>query len=172
MTEDQYTIEHAQVSDLEDIVRIYNSTIAGRMVTADLEPVTVESKLNWFMEHNEHQRPLWIMKSEGKVMAWLSFQSFYGRAAYDATAEISIYVSEDCRGAGIGGIFLEKAIGECPRLGITSLVGFVFGHNAPSLKLLRRFGFEDWGFLPGVAVLDGVQRDLVIIGRKIDNAGL
>lgn len=167
MIQDNYTIEDAKREDLETIVDIYNTTVAGRVVTADLEPVTVESRLPWFEEHNAHHRPLWVMRSEGRIMAWLSFQSFYGRAAYDATAEISIYVSEDARGTGVGSILLEKAIAESPRLGLTRLVGFVFGHNLPSLKLLRRFGFEDWGILPGVAELDGIQRDLVIVGRKV-----
>ncbi|MDR9856180.1 N-acetyltransferase family protein [Paenibacillus sp. VCA1] len=168
MTWDNYTIEDAAPEDLPDIVAIYNSTIAGRKVTADLEPVTVESRRRWFEEHNSHHRPLWVMKSEGKTVAWLSFQSFYGRAAYNATAEISIYVSEDCRGKGVGGILLEKAFEACPRLGLKRLVGFVFGHNDPSLKLLRKYGFENWGLLPGVAELDGIERDLVIVGKKVE----
>lgn len=62
---------------------------------------------------------------------------------------------------------LAKAVEECPRLGLQNLVGFVFGHNEPSLALLRKFEFKEWGLLPGVAVLDGIPRDLVIIGRKL-----
>jgi len=50
-------------------------------------------------------------------------------------------------------------------LGITALVGLIFGHNEPSLKLFRRFSFERWGFFPAVAQLDGVKRDLVVVGR-------
>ncbi|WP_438347344.1 GNAT family N-acetyltransferase [Paenibacillus sp. FA6] len=162
-----YVIDYAKIEDLPSIVDIYNSTVAGRVVTADLEPVSVESRSPWFLEHNDHHRPLWVMKSAGNVIAWMSFQSFYGRAAYDATAEISIYVSEDYRGAGVGSILIEKAIEECPRLGVTNLVGFVFGHNEGSLKLLTRYGFKQWGYLPGVAEMDNVDRDLVIVGLKI-----
>ena len=39
---------HAHQSDLPKIVSTYNSTIASRLVTADLEPVSVESKQAWF----------------------------------------------------------------------------------------------------------------------------
>lgn len=162
-----YCIENAEVNDLVAIVSIYNSTVAGRVVTADLEPVSVDSRLPWFHEHNDHHRPLWVMRSEGHVVAWLSFQSFYGRAAYDGTAEISIYVSEEYRGAGVGSILVEKAIAECPRLEINNLVGFVFGHNLGSLNLLSKYGFEQWGHLPGVAILDNIERDLVIVGLKV-----
>lgn len=164
---EEYCIESAQASDLERIVAIYNSTVVGREVTADLEPISVESRIPWFQEHNDEQRPLWVMRAGGEVVAWMSFQSFYGRAAYNGTAEISIYVSEEYRGVGVGSILIEKAVAECPRLGVTSLVGFVFGHNVGSLSLLTKYGFKQWGFLPGVAVLDGVERDLVIVGLKV-----
>ena len=92
----------AREADLPAIVDIYNSTIPGRMVTADLAPVTVESRRAWFREHEPNRRPLWVAEDKGRVVAWLSFSSFYGRPAYDATAEISLYVAESHRGRGVG----------------------------------------------------------------------
>ncbi|WP_151732936.1 GNAT family N-acetyltransferase [Paenibacillus tengchongensis] len=167
MAWEDYRIEDATLADLPAIVAIYNSTVAGRMVTADLEPVTVEERLAWFHEHNSHHRPLWVLRQDGEIAAWFSFQSFYGRPAYNATAEISIYVGEAYRGTGAGRILMTRALEEAPRLGLENLVGFVFGHNEPSLGLLRKYGFTQWGLLPGVAELDGVKRDLIIIGRKL-----
>ncbi|WP_141506562.1 GNAT family N-acetyltransferase [Paenibacillus luteus] len=162
-----YEITDAQLSDLERIVDIYNSTIASRTVTADLEPATVQSKRAWFDEHSAHSRPLWVLRIEGEIAAWFSFQSFYGRPAYQATAEISIYIAEQYRNLGLGSVLMRRALEESPRLGLTTLLGFVFGHNEPSLALLRKFEFEPWGHLPKVAVLDGVERDLVISGRRV-----
>src|SRR5690242_4165085 len=105
-----FIIQDATFNDLERIVEIYNSTIAGRTVTADVKPVSVKNKMKWFEDHSADFRPLWIMKHDEKIIAWLSFQSFYGRPAYDTTAEISIYVSEEYRSRGVGSIFLDKAI--------------------------------------------------------------
>lgn len=140
-----YTIEDARIEDLGAIVEIYNSTVAGRVVTADLEPVSVEERVGWFHEHSSHHRPLWVLRQGSEIAAWFSFQSFYGRPAYNGTAEISVYVNEKFRGSGAGSILLAKAVEECPRLGLQNLVGFVFGHNEPSLGLLRKFGFKEWG---------------------------
>ncbi|OKP68086.1 phosphinothricin acetyltransferase [Paenibacillus sp. P3E] len=167
MAAQNYRIEDAVAGDLAAIVDIYNSTVAGRMVTADLEPVSTQDREKWFQEHNSHHRPLWVLKKDSEIAAWFSFQSFYGRPAYNGTAEISVYVNEKFRGTGAGSLLLAKALEECPRLGLQNLVGFVFGHNEPSLSLLRKFGFEQWGLLPGVAEMDGILRDLVIIGRKL-----
>lgn len=167
MSSQHYDIVDARLSDLARIVDIYNSTIASRMVTADLEPATVESKRAWFDDHSADFRPLWILRIDGEIAAWFSFQSFYGRPAYNATAEISIYIAEEYRSRGIGTLLLGKAVKECPRLGVNTLLGFVFGHNEPSLALLQKLGFEVWGHLPKVAVLDSVERDLMILGRRV-----
>ena len=164
---DTITFKYATLEDLPMIVDIYNSTIPGRMVTADTEPVSVEDRLNWFHEHNAEKRPLWVVEYENKICGWVSLQSFYGRPAYNATAEVSIYLHEHFRGKGLGKKILSKVIEECPKFEIETLLGFIFGHNEPSLRLFSNFGFENWAHLPEVAKLDGIKRDLVILGKKI-----
>ncbi|MGG1514829.1 N-acetyltransferase family protein [Paenibacillus oryzisoli] len=163
-----YRLRDAELADLEAIVRIYNSTIPGRMVTADTEPVTAASRERWFYEHSADFRPLWVLEdARGGLCGWLSFQSFYGRPAYNATAEISIYVDETYRGQGIGRHLMEQALAACPRIGVKTVLGFIFGHNEPSLQLFRKFGFADWAHLPQVAELDGLERDLIIVGKRV-----
>ena len=157
-------IRDAVEADLPDIIEIYNATVPTRMVTAELEPTTVEARLPWFDEHSPDQYPFWVAESEGRVIGWLDFKKFLPRSAYRGTAEISVYVDYKFRRRGVARELLEKAIAVAPSLGITALVGLIFGHNEPSLKLFERLGFERWGFLPGIAQLDGVQRDLVVVG--------
>jgi L-amino acid N-acyltransferase YncA len=163
----RYTRRDATVSDLPRIVEIYNGTIPSRTATADLEPVSVESRLHWYSEHEPARRPLWVVDIDGDVQAWLSLSSFHERSAYDGTAEVSVYVSEAHRAAGVGSFLLGEAIERAPDLGLHTLVALVFGHNAASIALFSRFGFEPWGWLPGVAILDGVARDLAILGRPL-----
>ncbi|UAL52102.1 GNAT family N-acetyltransferase [Metabacillus dongyingensis] len=159
-------IRKAVIGDLPAIVEIYNSTIESRAVTADLTPVTVADRAGWFHQHTD-QRPLWVMEDGDQIVAWLSFESFYGRAAYQYTAEVSIYIDQNVRGKGIGTTFVQAAIDACPELGIKTLLGFVFGHNEASLRLFKRFGFEQWANMPGIAELDGIERDLVIVGKRV-----
>jgi len=157
----------ATLDDLPAIVAIYNSTLPSRLVTADLEPVSVESRRAWFDAHGPASRPLWVVEEAGRVVAWLSFSDFYGRPAYRHTSEVSIYLDEAARGKGLGRQLLAAALETAPSLGIHTVLGFVFGHNAPSMRLFRGFGFDAWGTLPRVAVLDGVERDLVILGKRL-----
>lgn len=161
------TIRDAAAADLPAIVAIYNAAIPGRMATADTEPVAVESRRAWFAEHRPDSRPLWVASRDGAIVGWLSFQSFYGRPAYRATAEVSVYVAPGQRRAGVGRALLSRAIEAGPGLRLWTLLGFIFAHNAPSLGLFEGLGFQRWALLPRVAELDGAERDLVIVGRRI-----
>ena len=167
MTSAGRLIRDAVPDDLPAIVEIYNSIIPGRMVTADLEPVTVESRVSWLQSHDPAKRPIWVMEEDGTVIAWLSFDPFHVRAAYDGTVMVAIYVAEKQRGGGIGRTLLTRAIEHAPSLGVRVLVGYIFSHNEPSLRLFAKFGFERWAYLPGVARLDGVDRDVVIMGKRV-----
>ncbi|HXD95420.1 MAG TPA: GNAT family N-acetyltransferase [Candidatus Acidoferrum sp.] len=161
------TIRDARDADLARIVAIYNEAIPGRRATADTEAVSVASRLSWFGEHTPARRPLWVAERAGVIVGWLSFQSFYGRPAYAATAEVSVYVGGAAQRGGVGNQLLARAIERAPGLDLATLVAFVFGHNEPSLRLFERHGFERWGRLPRVARLDGVERDLLIFGRRV-----
>ena len=160
---------YAQQTDLEKIVATYNSTIASRLVTADLEPVTKQSKQPWFDAHSNDFRPLWIVSIDGAYAGWMSFNSFYGRPAYNGTVEVSIYLEENARGKGLGKICLQKAMNVCSELNIKTLLGFIFDHNIPSLKLFEGMGFQQWAHLPNIANMIDAERGLIIVGKRVDS---
>jgi L-amino acid N-acyltransferase YncA len=168
-----YVHRLARRDDLPVIVDIYNSTIASRDVTADTEPVSVQSREAWFNEHTPDRRPLWVIhdaldtSEQPAVIGWLSYSNFYGRPAYSGTAEVSIYIAESARGRGLGRYCLELAIAYAPEVKVHTLLGFIFGHNAPSLALFGKYGFETWANFPRVANLDGIERDLIILGKRV-----
>lgn len=160
-------VRDAQASDLPAIVSIYNEIIPGRMVTADLDLVTVESRVPWLQLHNPAHHPVWVVEENGAVIAWLSFDTFYPRPAYDGTAMLAIYVTKARRGSGLGRMLLTRALRHAPKLGLRVLLGYIFAHNEPSLKLFTALGFGRWAHLPGVARLDGVDRDVIIMGKRV-----
>src|SRR6478609_913417 len=112
MNQNELIFRDAALEDMPRIVHIYNTTVPTRLVTADTEPVTVQSRINWFNEHNSETRPLWVIQqtSSSEIIGWVSFQSFYGRPAYQATVEISIYLDPSVRGKGIGKFVLQYSI--------------------------------------------------------------
>ena len=160
-------IRDAVEADLPAIVEIYNATVPTRMVTAELEPTTVEARLPWFRQHSPDEHPFWVAESDGRIIGWLDFKKFLPRCAYRGTAEISVYVDQSFRRRGVARRLLEEAIARAPSLGISAMVGLIFAHNEPSLKLFEGLGFERWGLLPRIARLDDIERDLTIMGRHV-----
>ncbi|MBS3797320.1 GNAT family N-acetyltransferase [Pseudoalteromonas sp. BDTF-M6] len=156
----------AQIEDLPSIVAIYNQTIPSRMVTADTELVTVESRQEWFLSHND-KRPIYVCKDGERVVGWVSFKSFYGRPAYEQTVEVAIYLCESVRGRGLGKQSLAFAEQQAKRLGVTNLLAFIFSHNIPSIRLFKQAGFSHWGELPKVATMDGQHYNLTILGKSL-----
>jgi phosphinothricin acetyltransferase len=164
-------IRDAKLEDLPVIVEIYNQTVPSRRVTADTEPVSVESRRAWFEQHSPARRPLWVALESRHIIGWISYSSFYGRPAYDGTCELSIYLASEYQRRGYGSELIRRSIAHAPSIGVSTLLGFIFGHNEPSLRLVEKHGFTRWGFLPRVATLDGVERDLVIMGRRLETNG-
>lgn len=160
-------IRDALHADLPTIVSIYNAAIPGRLATADLTPVTVVSREPWFAAHSPQSYPLLVAENGGTIAGWGALNLFYGRLAYQRTAEIAVYVDPQFARKGIGQRLTEDLLAHSKRLGFKTLLAFIFAHNQPSIRLFIRNGFELWGHLPGIADMDEIERDLDIYGFKL-----
>jgi phosphinothricin acetyltransferase len=166
-TAEEMKIRDAVESDLPAIIKIYNAAVATRVATAQLEQVTLDERRNWLKEHSPDRHPFWVLEIDRKIAGWLTLKPFLPRCAYRGTAEVSVYVDEKFWRRGVGRTLLGEAIARASSLKINAMVGLIFAHNEPSLKLFERLGFEKWGLLPRVARLDDIERDLTIMGRPV-----
>src|SRR5699024_12241104 len=107
----------ADHADLPRIVEIYNRIIPSRLATADLEPVTVADREAWFASFTV-THPLWVMTQGDQIIGWVALEPFYGRPAYEHTAEISIYIDQAVRQQGRGTRALQFVISQLHTLGI------------------------------------------------------
>jgi phosphinothricin acetyltransferase len=162
-------IRDAQPDDFLPIIAIYNAAIPGRLATADLHPVAPESRRAWFDAHSSLSHPLIVAVNDANtILGWGSLSAFYGRIAYQHTAEISVYIAPDHARKGVGAALTKELIARCPKLKIRTLLAYIFGHNDPSIRLFEKFGFVKWGHLPRIADMDAIERDLVIYGLRIE----
>jgi L-amino acid N-acyltransferase YncA len=127
----------------------------------------IDSRREWLRGHDAARHPLWVLERDGRVVGWLSVSPFYGRPAYASTAELSVYVDPTAQRSGAATDLMQHALARASDLGLKTFLGFIFAHNARSIALFRKFGFEQWAHLPRVAVLDSIERDLIILGRRL-----
>lgn len=121
----EFEFSLANEKDLPRIVDIYNQIIPSRLATADLEPVTVAEREAWYHSFTK-THPLWVIKNnEQKVVGWVGLEPFYGRAAYEHTCEIAIYIDKSVRHHGLGTQAINFVISQLPQLGITAIVAYI-----------------------------------------------
>jgi phosphinothricin acetyltransferase len=161
-------IRNAIEADLPAIVDIYNQSIPAGWSTADTKPIRVEDRVEWFRKFDSARRPIWVAEMDGRVVAWVNLSSFYyGRPAYNATAEISVYVATEYHRRGIGRLLKQWAIEQCPKLGVTTLLSMHFDHNEATPRINESLGFEQCGHLKEIALVQGQKRGLIIWALRI-----
>ncbi len=161
-------LRSAMIEDLDEIIKIYNEAILDGISTADSKVVSTKEKLEWFHLHTPAY-PLLVKEYHGRIIAWISIQPFYANLlAYKQSARINIYIDKNFQGKKLGQQFLSEAIDEARNLGLKTLLALIFTDNIPSLKLFKKLGFKEWGCLSRVANIQGVDKDLLIFGQRIE----
>ena len=191
---ERFLVQRAEMADLAEILAIYNQSVAGKQATANLTPVSMAERLEWFNEHiNNVNRPIYVVKAinidtrdiatqnvgqaiiqnnkqmniASSVVAWGSFSDLYARPAYHISSEISIYLHQDYQGQGLGGLLTRWLMSQAPSLNIRNVVALIFAHNQPSLSLFTKLGFTQWGFMPQVCDMEGFIADVVMLGKAV-----
>ena len=162
------TFRIAKKEDWQRIIDIYNQSIFESGKTADTELQSVESKSNWLTEHLDERHPIILALLNKDIVGWCSLSSYRaGRKALESTAEISYYIDKEFQGAGIGTRLIEETIDYARDHGIKNLMAILLDINIISTKILRKFGFEEWGHLPNIAEIKGSRCGQYIFGKNI-----
>lgn len=167
-----FSYRDALETDLPRIAEIYNYAVATRECSCDLHPTSVQAFRTSFLRHTPNHRPLWVAEDtdapERGVIGYFGFFHFMNeRPGYFITADVAIYLHPNYQNKGLGTYFLGNAIQSAPSLGIEVLTATIFASNIASIRLFEKHGFERWGLMPRVARLEGVERDLVLVGRRL-----
>ncbi|MEA2109124.1 MAG: N-acetyltransferase family protein [Pseudomonadota bacterium] len=162
-------IRTANWEDLEAIVSIYNQAVAAGQKTADIIPVTVASRKQWFEAHDPHSYPILVAVYNDIIIGYLTVSAYRpGRMAVRHTAEVSYFVHFDYHHRGVASNLLGHAMHLCPPLHIKTLFAIIIDSNEYNIRLLENYGFKKWGHLPRVAEFHGVEVGHLYYGLRID----
>lgn len=158
------TFRLARATDLAKIVAIFNESV-NLPINDEVELVTPESRRDW-LDAFDDDHPLWVAVADDEVVAWCGLEPFYPHSAYRASDEISIYVSRSAQHQGIGHRFLDL-VNQWARTHATTktIVAYIYQENEASQRLFAASGFEYWGTLHNIAILNDELHSLLIYGR-------
>jgi phosphinothricin acetyltransferase len=162
------TIRPAARADLARMTEIYNHYVVTTPITFDLVPVTEEQREPWFHEHTEPPRyRLFVAEEAGRVVGFAGTGRFRARAAYDTTAETTIYCAPEATGRGVGAALYSALFESLRGADLNRLVAGITIPNEASVELHRRFGFRDIGIFSEVGRKFGRYWDVLWMERPL-----
>lgn len=125
----------------------------------------MEERKQWFTCHDPLHFPVFVAVDKESVEAWVSLGPYReDRQALAHVAEVSYYVDEGKRGVGLGSCLLDYALRVAPDYGFSVLIAILLDKNPASIGLLHKFGFKEWGRMPGIARIEGQEADHLYYG--------
>jgi L-amino acid N-acyltransferase len=143
----------ATAADEHAIRTIYNQEVGGSTVTFDLVPRTRQDQLAWLASHSGAHPAIVAVDAAGVVAGFGSLSPYRSRPAYSTSVEDSVYVDEQHRGQGAGGLLLAELVRLADAHGFHTVMARIVGGHQVSIALHESCGFE----------LVGIERE---VGRK------
>lgn len=154
--------------DWESVRSIYLEGLATGDATFETEAPSWEK---WDESHLSVSRLVAVSPSENGVVGWAALARVSSRAVYGGVAEVSVYVTDNFRGKGIGKALLKQLIAASEQKGIWTLQASVFPENIASLALHKICGFREVGTRQRIGIVNGVWRDTVLLERRSEMVG-
>jgi len=124
----------------------------------------------WSENHLLHSRFVAIQNS--KVMGWAALSPYSEKHAYRGVAEVSVYISMEARGKGIGEKLLKTLVKASEENAIWTLQSRIYPENKASLYIHEKCGFNALGTMNKAGQIDGVWRDVIILERRSKKVGV
>lgn len=160
-----YSIEPLLERHWEQVRAVYLEGIATGEATFETDAPEWE---RWDASHLAHSRLVALAGGAvpEAVLGWAALSRVSDRCVYGGVAEVSVYVGERARGAGVGRALLDALVESSERQGIWTLQAGVFPENGASLALHERCGFRQVGRRERIGRMRGVWRDTLLLERR------
>jgi L-amino acid N-acyltransferase YncA len=139
---------------------IYEDGIRSGDATFETEPPSWEA---WDAAHSALRL---VAERDGAVVGWAALFPVSDRCCYEGVGEVSVYVADAKRGAGVGRALLERLVERSEAAGYWTLTAGVFPENEASLRVHRACGFREVGVRERLGRLGGVWRDVLLLERR------
>lgn len=125
-------IRMATKADAKEILRIYATYIRDTAISFEYDVPTVEEiaeRINSILK----KYPYIVAIDNNQIIGYAFVSSFKQRAAYDWAVETTVYISQDCRGKGVGKklyLTLEEILKRQNILNLNACIAYTPTENA------------------------------------------
>jgi len=160
-------VRPASAGDMDAINGIYNYYVLNTHITFDIEPWSIKTRLEWFSKFNGTSYQLWVAEINEQVQAFAYTGQFRAKAAYDNSAEVSIYAHPQLQIKGIGAAIYSKLLTNLAPFKIHRLYAVIALPNDVSVSLHKKFGFEEVAMLNEVGRKFGKNISVAMLEKRL-----
>ena len=160
-------IRPVQLSDAATIRAIYQPYVTETAITFELDVPSVqefESRITKTLI----QFPYLVAEVGGKVVGYAYASTYYARAAYDWTTELSIYVVKEARGQGIGSALYTALEEELQARGYLRFLACIAVPNEASISMHEKRGYVQVAHFPKIGYKFNKWHDIVWMQKTIE----
>lgn len=150
-------------TDWEYVSKIYQQGI-------DTNTATFEMTCPGWSDFNDSHTAdcRYVILSNDNIVGWAALSPTSKRLVYRGVADVSIYISNGCKGLGIGTKLLKYLTEQSERAGYWMLQSSIISDNTPSIRLHEKCGFRLVGFREKIGQdRFGVWCDTVLMEKRI-----
>jgi phosphinothricin acetyltransferase len=135
-------VRDARSEDGAAIASIYNHYVANTVVTFEEEAVSTAEMSRRMADVAALSLPWLVAEIGGLVVGYAYATAWRARAAYRHSAEVTVYLTPDRAGAGIGTALYTRLLDELRARGRHAVMGGIALPNDASVRLHEKLGFE------------------------------
>jgi phosphinothricin acetyltransferase len=139
------SIRSASPDDAGAICAIYGPIVEATWISFEAEPPTVEEMRSRIETKLGHLPWLVSLDGAGKVIGYAHASKLRDRAAYQWSAEVTVYVDESARRTGLGRSLYLALLQSLTELGYFQAFAGIALPNAGSVALHEAVGFQQIG---------------------------
>lgn len=160
-----FLIRPALPQDLASIAHIYNREIREGTATWNIHERSLAEFDIWLNDLNTQGFPLFVAIDDATqcVAGFADYSSFRSIHGFKQTVEHSVFINPQFSRQGLGLLLMNTLIKHAKAHDIHVMVAAIDGENMASIRLHKKLGFQQTGFMPEVGQKFGKWRDLVLL---------
>lgn len=160
-------IRIANNEDIEEVLDLYSYYIQETTITFEYEVPTIEV-FRKRVEAIQKDYPWIVYIEEDRVKGYAYASRQRERAAYQWNVELSIYMSKDYQGTGVGTRLYSVLLDILKEQGYCNAYGCITIPNEKSIYLHKRLGFYEIGVFPNAGNKFNEWHDIIWFGKQLN----
>ncbi len=160
-------IRDATEADLSAIMGIYNDAVANTTAIWNETQVDLANREEWFRMRVARGFPVLVAQVGKEIAGYASYGDWRAFEGFRHTAEHSVYIHPDYRGAGLGRKLMQALVENASLRGIHVMIACVEAGNTASIRLHEGLGFRNVGTFSEVGTKFGRWLDLTCLELQV-----